>query len=83
MNKSYLALNSSLAAATVARVTVQTTIAAAFLPGEPDGSELRFLACIYPSDARGAQQGPAALRGQWLQEETVIHLHSIHVQVLI
>lgn len=52
--KSYLALNTSLAAATVARVTVEAAVAATFLSGQPNGSKLSFLPGVYAGDARGS-----------------------------
>lgn len=82
-DKPYLALNARLAAAAVARVAVQAAVAAAFLPRQADGPELRFLPSVYAGDAGGSQEGPAALRGQRLKEETVVHLHPVHVQVLV
>lgn len=82
-NNPYLALNASLAAAAVAGVAVQAAVAAAFLPREADGSELRFLPRIYAGDARGSQESSAALCGQRLKKETVVHLHPIHIKILI
>lgn len=80
---SHLALDAGLAAAAVARVAVQAAVAAALLPREPDGSELRLLAGVDAGDAGGSQEGPAPLRGQRLEEEAVVHLHPVHVEVLV
>lgn len=82
-NNSYLALNASLAAATVAGVAVQPAVAATLFPGEADGSELGLLPRVDAGDARGSEEGSTALRGQRLEEEIVVHLHSIHIEVLV
>lgn len=79
----YLALDASLAAAAVAGVTVQAAVASAFLPWEANGPELCLLARVNAGDAGGSQQGSAALGGQRLKEEAVVHLHPIYVQVLV
>lgn len=78
-----LALNTSLAAAAMARVTVQTAVAAAFLPREADSPELSFLTRIDAGDAGGSQEGSTPFGGQRLKEETVVHFHAVHVEILI
>lgn len=67
----------------MARVAVQAAVAAALLSREADGSELGFLPRVYARDAGGAQEGSAALCGQRLKEEAVVHLHPVHVEVLV
>lgn len=67
----------------MARVTVQTAVAAAFLPREADSSELSFLTRIDAGDAGGSQEGSTPFGGQRLKEETVVHFHAVHVEILI
>lgn len=79
----HLAFDASLAATTVPRVAVEAAVAAALLAREADGTQLGLLARVDAVDARGPQQCPTPLGGQRLQKEAVIHLHTLHVQVLI
>lgn len=79
----YLALDPSLAAATVARIAVQTTVAAALLPRQADGAQLSFLPGVYAGDAGSPQERSPPLGWQRLQEEAIIHLHGVHIQVFV
>ena len=80
---SYLALDPRLAAAAAARVAVEATVAAALLPRQADGAQLRFLPGVYAGNAGSPQERPPPLGRQRLQEEAIVHLHGVHVQVFV
>lgn len=79
----HLALDPCDAAGAGLRVAENPTIAAAVFPGHPDGSQLVFLLHVNLLDAGGAQQRPALLGGEWLEEEVVVHLRVVQVDVVV
>lgn len=82
-HETYLALDPCDAAGAGLRVTEDPAVAAAVLPGHPDGSQLVLLLHVNLLHPGGAKQGPALLGGQRLQEEVFIHLRVVQVDVVV
>lgn len=79
----HLALDPCDATGAGLRVTEHSTVAAAVLPGHPDGSQFVFLLHINLLYPWGAQQCPSLFGGQRLQEEVLVHLCVVQIDVVV
>lgn len=79
----YLALDSCIAAGTGLRVTEDSAVAAAVLPGHSDGPQLMFLFYVDLLHPGWTKQGPALFGGQRLQKEVLIYLRVVQIDVIV